>query len=356
MAKNALYYREYRARRKAAKLATQGITPLFAMAGSDKEATAKSSEQNKKPRRRAAEKLDGTSMAVEHGARHLQEATMGDLINFKSRAMITAALEEQKEAIICEVLAEVAETLEQQHAEAATAGCATVAVPKSFEQVASEQVAQPVATMFKWLRNHGSEVALATFLVGNTSFLVFQQYSFYAAAGYSALVALATATLMEVALVMQSFLVATHRGILRLALVGTMVATVLTVAQVLHTGIATKTATTMTQGAEAEAIKKRIGVLETLEASAIASIEQLDAKTYPTKIEALRNRLNEPGGYSHQIAELRKELVSVADVGATVAGAQGQALVYQQWLFLLLNIVLAHVLGVKLRSWKLTSR
>ncbi len=112
----------------------------------------------------------------------------------------------------------------------------------------------------------------------------------------------------------------------------------------------------MTQGAEAEAIKKRIGVLETLEASAIASIEQLDAKTYPTKIETLRNRLNEPGGYSHQIAELRKELVSVADVGATVAGAQGQALVYQQWLFLLLNIVLAHVLGVKLRSWKLIPR
>ncbi len=205
---------------------------------------------------------------------------------------------------------------------------------------------QPVAT---WLRNHGVMVAVATFLVCNTALLAFWQYSFYLASGYSALVAVATATVMEVALVLQSYLFGATNGLAKVALGCTTVATLLVVAQLLHSGVATRADAGVVQQTESEAINKRITALSGLEANAIASIEAMDAKTYPTKIEAARNALNAPGGYSHQIAELRKELASVRDAGITVAKGQGEALAHQQWLLLILNIVLAHVLGASLR-------
>lgn len=196
-----------------------------------------------------------------------------------------------------------------------------------------------------WLRLHGLTIGLCLFVLLNTTFLVFQQYSVYLAAGYSFIIAISAALLMEIALVLQSALFACTRGFGKVFLAITTAITLFVVAQLLHTGVLTKTSAAMAHTTESETIRRRIATLEELEANSILTIKSLDAKTYPSKIELLKNALKAPGGYSYEIAQLQKELFATTQSSAQLIIGQTEALVSQQWLLLLLNIIFAHFIG-----------
>ncbi len=182
-------------------------------------------------------------------------------------------------------------------------------------------------------------------LSANTFFLVSEQAGLYESLGYQDRMPLFLAILTEVFLITLSLLGNwTNDPVWKIALFSACGMTVAVILNVLDASAQHRGAEKMAQSEQVIAAKKRIAALEPLEAAALAAINDLDPKVYPTKIRELSRRLNTPGseGYSLKIENLRKEL---AGKTATSQISETRVMIWQRRVSMACNLILSGFLG-----------
>jgi len=189
-------------------------------------------------------------------------------------------------------------------------------------------------------------VVIAVFLSANTYFLVMEQASLYTSLGYSAGMALLIAILTEGALVLLSALASWTPGwIWKAGLYTGCLGIGFVIFCLLNVSVENRATEKTARSEQADMLKKEIRTLEALEGTALATIQNLDPKVYPTKINRLTARLNAPGpdGFTYRLGQLREKLAGLSATGTVQA--EIKVLKWQRWASMGWNILLSGFLG-----------
>jgi hypothetical protein len=196
-------------------------------------------------------------------------------------------------------------------------------------------------------------LCIVVFLGFNTAFLVLEQSSLYTSLGYSGAIALMIAILTESALILLSTMASWTPGWgWKIGLYAGCAGTGLVIFSLLNVSVENRAAGKLASSENAEMIKKEILTFETLEATALQSIQSLDPKVFPTKINRLTSKLNAPGpeGFTHRLGELRGKLAGLSASGSVLQ--EIQVLQWQRWAAMGWNILMAAFLGSLLTGEK----
>ena len=377
MAKDAEYYRNYRARKKAERLAAMTYNePLFAPSGSDAQpqpnVAKKKVVQPSQPEKREQpqpvnqvvqpQPLPETDIAtIANIVAQRIENKMGNIIDFPGlkefREWESEMERQEKEE----------ELRNQQMEKEAQLQNATevVRLQAQVQQLQKEQKelnelkdsanATPTTPTTKF---SFPEISFKTaiqcfflllFIAGNTAFLVMEQHFLYKTFGYNTPIAVAIAILTEGAVVLLSYFACTVESKKwKIGLYAGLVFAVVVLHGLVTTGAKDKGSEQISNQEEVVRLKKRLATFESLEDQSLARISNIDKDKYPTLIASLTAKLNKPGpeGYSHKISELRSELRNVGQTsGAQLISDKTDILVRQREMALMLNLVFAHLLG-----------
>ena len=408
--KDAEYYRNYRARKKAERMAAMQPRPLFATTGNDDlppQPAVKRQEKVVQPEVKPSELSSMQMQPAENKeiatevqrlqnkisefytfAQRLEEK-MGKIIEFPGlqdflkweKEMEQLEQKEQMENA-AEILRlqqelkratdETTATKEQMHRLCNEMKEATTTKNDELSQLRNEieelksatnkvtaSTSEP-ATKFSFpeisLKNAIQCILLLIFLGANTAFLVSEQHNLYKTFGYDTPMAIAIAILTEVAVVLLSYFACTVESKKwKTGLYAGLVFAVIVLHGLVTTGAKDKGSEQISNQEEVVRLKKRLATFESLEDQALARINNIDKLKYPTLIASLTAKLNKPGpeGYSHKISELRSELRNVGQTsGAQLISDKTNILVRQREMALMLNLVFAHLLGFLLMRKK----
>jgi len=189
-------------------------------------------------------------------------------------------------------------------------------------------------------------LCMIIFLGFNTAFLVLEQSSLYTSLGYTGTIALMIAVLTESALILFSTMAAWSPGwIWKAGLYGGMLGTGFVIFSLLNVSVENRAAGKVSNSEQAEMLKKEIVTQEALEATALAIIDNLDPRVYPTRISLLKAKLNGPGpeGHTFRLGQLRERLATLSATGTVQA--EIQVLQWQRWASMVWNVLLAGFLG-----------
>jgi len=159
---------------------------------------------------------------------------------------------------------------------------------------------------------------IVAFIIANTVFLVSEQVSLYQSFGYSSGWAIFIATLTEAALVGLSGSASWVKGwFWKITMYAGCIATAAMVIGILDASVHERVSENIAISDQARALKKEVATAEKLEGIALAGIDSLDPKKYPTRRSQLSAKLNSPGpeGHSHRLSQLRSQLAELKNIG-----------------------------------------